>query len=144
MQRDHAVRIPAQQGTDIVDALIRGYARRAGALAAATRAYRDTGHALGAVEEARRALIETEDTLDALGWELGPRARDFELAGPPAEIREVLYAALLSAAEKACNACRDYERARIGRGMLATRIADLAALHRLFDAFETADASDPS
>jgi hypothetical protein len=143
MPSDHAVRIPAQQGAEIVDALIRGYARRAGALAAATRAYRNTGHALDAVEEARRGLIETEDTLDALGWELGPRAREVELAGPPAEIREVLYAALLAGAEKAWNACRDYEHARIGRGILATRIADLAALHRLFDAFETADSSDP-
>jgi hypothetical protein len=143
MQSDHAVRIPAQQGAEIVDALIRGYVRRAGTLAAATRAYLGTGHALDAVEEARRALIETEDTLDALGWDLGPRAGDLELAGPPGEVREVLYAALVSVAEKAWNACRDYEHARIGRGILATRIADLAALHRLFDAFETADSSDP-
>lgn len=142
MTHHHAVRVPPAQAAAIIDALIATYARKAEALAVATRAYRTDREPLAAVVDARREVIEAEATLDALGWQPGPRADDLELAGPTDAVREVLYAALLAAADYARTACRDYERARIDRAELGAAVADLTALHELFAALEQADAPE--
>jgi hypothetical protein len=141
--RHHSVRVPAAQAPGILDALIGAYARRADRLAAAVRAYRDGGEPLATLEDARRDVIEAEDALDAVGWDLGARGAELELAGPAGDVREVLYAALLAAADAARAACRDYERGRIDRAALTAAVAHVAAMHDLFAGIEGADAPDP-
>jgi hypothetical protein len=144
MTPPRSVRIPAPQAAAIVDSLLAAYARRVDGLAAAARSYRRTREPLAAVEEARREVIETEGALDAIGWERGPRRAEIELAGPPGEVRDVLYEALVAAADAARAACRAYERGRIDRVALAAAVADVTALHERFAALEDADAPDAS
>jgi hypothetical protein len=143
MATHRTVRVPAAQAAAIVDASIAMYARRAGALAGATRAYRVDREPLAAVVDARRDVIEAEATLDVLGWQPGSRGGDVELSGPPGAVREVVYDALVAATERARAACRAYEGARIGGGELATAMADVAALHELFAGLEAVDAAEP-
>jgi hypothetical protein len=135
-----SLRIPAEQATGILDALVESYARKAEALAEATRAYRGGRTPVEAVSDARHDLIEAESTLDAVGWRLGPRTHEFELAGPRDDVRTALYAALLSAARAVYAACEEYEAARLDRAALTSAVHDLVRLHGLFDAFEANDA----
>jgi hypothetical protein len=142
MNRRATVRIPAEQAAGVVDALLAMYARHAHAVAATARAYRTANGPLDALADARRELIETEDALDDVGWERGPRREEIELGGPTGAVREALYASLLAAAESAQAACRNYEHGRITRTELAVAIGQVAAVHDLFAALENADAPD--
>lgn len=142
MTSHNSVRVPAAQAAAIVDASIATYARKAEVLAAATRAYRAVREPLATVVDARRDVIEAEGTLDALGWE--PGAGDLELAGSTGAVREVLYTAMVAAADQARTACREYERGRIDRAALSAAVADVGALHELFAALEEADAPEAS
>jgi hypothetical protein len=138
------VRVPPAQSAAVIDAVLGTYARKAGALAAATRAFRTAREPLAAIADARRDVIEAEATLDVLGWQPGARAGVVELTGPPGAVREVLYEALAAATERARAACREYERARIGRAALAAAVGDVVSLHELFDGLEAVDAPEAS
>jgi hypothetical protein len=138
------LRIPAAQADSIVAALLDVYARRIDRLAAAVRAYRHAREPHAGIEDARRAVIETEAMLDVTGWVPGPRHEGIEVAGPPGDVRDVIYAALVAAADGVGVACRAYERGRIDRPALASAVAGLAGLHELFAALEAADAPDDS
>jgi hypothetical protein len=144
MTRHSSVRVPAAHAGVVVDTLLATYARKAEALAAATRGYLAEREPLAAVVDARRAVIEAESTLDTLGWQPGPRSADVEVAGPVGAVREVLYEAMVVATDLASAACHDYESARIDRRALAAAIADVAALHELFAALEETDSPDES
>jgi hypothetical protein len=135
------VRVPAAQSAVVLEMLINTYAVKADALAAAAGAYDDTPRdPLVEIQDARRELAEVEDALDALGWPPGPLAPALDLTGPPGLVREVLYGALLAAAETVGERCREYEAARVDRAGLAAAVDDVAVLHRLFAAFEATDA----
>jgi hypothetical protein len=140
MTRHRTIRVPAAQAAAVLEALVTTYAVKADALAAAAGGYQDTREPLAVVLDARRELAEAEDLLEGLGWRLGPRGDDLELAGPAGLVREVLYGALLAAAEAAVDGCREYEAGRADRPALATAIADLTALHELFAALEASEA----
>ena len=142
MARHHTVRVPAAQAARVLDALVAAYARKADALGAAARAYRADREPLAAVVDARREVIDAEAALDAIGWELGDRTAELELAGPAGAVREILYTALLAAAEAARTACRDYERGRLDRAALAAAVAGVTGLHGLFAALEEADSPE--
>jgi hypothetical protein len=134
-----SIRVPAAQAAAVLEALVTTYAVKADALAAAAGAYQDAREPLAVVNDARRELAEAEDALEALGWRPGPPGGDLELAGPAGLVREVLYGALLGAAEAVGERCRDYEAGRADDTALATAVADVAALHRLFAALEAAE-----
>jgi hypothetical protein len=133
------IRVPVAQAGIVLDALVTTYAVKADALAAAAGAYQPTRDPLAGVNDARRELAEAEDALDAVGWHSGPAAGALELAGPPGLVREVLYAALLGAAEAVGERCREYEAAHADAAALAAAVEDVAVLHRLFAALEAAD-----
>jgi hypothetical protein len=143
MPSHRTVRVPPAQAAAVVNAVISAYARKAGALAEATRAYVAGREPLASIVEARREVIEAEATLDTLGWEPGPRGREVELTGPAGAVREVVYDALVAAAGTARAACREYERALIDRAQLAAAVANVTALHELFDRIEAADHAAP-
>jgi len=142
MARQRTVRIPAAQAALVLDALVAAYARKADALGAAARAYGAGREPLAAVVGARREVIDAEASLDAIGWQLGDRTADLELSGPAGAVREILYTALLAAADAARTACREYERARIDRPALAAAMAGVGALHDRFAALEAADSPE--
>ena len=135
-----SVRVPAAQAAAVLEALVTTYAVKADALAASAGGYQDTREPLAIVQDARRELAEAEDALDAIGWRLGARGEGLELAGPAGLVREVLYGALLAAAEAVGERCREYEAGRAGRDVLAGAVADVAVLWQLFAGFEAADA----
>jgi hypothetical protein len=132
-----SVRVPAAQAPAVLEALVTTYAVKADALGVAAAGSPDTP--LAVVQDARRELAEAEDALDAVGWRVGPGA-GFELAGPAGMVREVLYGALLGAAEAVGERCREYEAARVGRSALAGAVADVVVLHELFAGLEAVDA----
>jgi hypothetical protein len=140
MTHHRTIRVPAAQGAAVLEALVTTYAVKADALAVAAGGYQDTREPLAVVLDARRELAEAEDVLEALGWRLGPHSDDLELAGPAGLVREVLYGALLAAAEAAVDRCREYEAGHADRDALATAITDLTAVHDLFAALEASDA----
>ena len=140
MTHRRTIHVPSAQAATVLEALVTTYAVKADALAVAAGGYQDTREPLAVVLDARRELAEAEDLLEGLGWRLGPRGDDLELAGPAGLVREVLYGALLAAAEAAVDRCREYEAGRAGRAALATAIADLTAVHELFATLEASEA----
>jgi hypothetical protein len=132
-----SVPIPAAQAPAVLEALVTTYAVKAEALATAANGYPETPPVL--VQDARRELAEAEDALDGVGWRVGQGA-GFELAGPAGLVREVLYGALLGAAEAVGERCREYEAGRAGRDALARAVGDVVALHELFAGWEAVDA----
>jgi hypothetical protein len=144
MAKHHTVRVPAAHAAGVVQALVAIYACKVDDLAEAARAYQADREPLATVVAARREVIEAEGKLEALGWQLRPGGSDVELEGPASGVREILYVALVAAADAASAACRDYERARIDRAALAAAVAELATLHQLFDALEDADTPEPA
>jgi hypothetical protein len=140
MTHHRTIRVPAAQAATVLEALVTTYAVKADALAAAAGGYQDTREPLAVVLDARRELAEAEDVLEGLGWRLGPRGDDLELAGAAGLVREVLYGALLAAAEGAVERCREYEAGRADRAGLAAAITDLTAVHDLFAALEASEA----
>jgi hypothetical protein len=133
-----SIPIPAAQAPAVLEALLTTYAVKADALAAAAGAYQDAREPLTAVADARRELAEAEDALEALGWRPPPTG-DLELAGPAGLVREVLYGALLGAAEAVGERCREYEAGRTGVAALAGAVDDVVVLHRLFAVLEVAE-----
>ena len=134
-----SVRVPAAQAGAVLEALVTTYAVKADALAAAAGAYQDTREPLTVVNDARRELAEAEDALETLGWRPGPPGGDLELAGPAGLVREVLYGALLGAAEAVGERCREYEAGGADAGALAGAVSDVVVLHRLFAVVELAE-----
>jgi hypothetical protein len=129
-----SIRVPAEQAAAVLDALVTTYALKADSLAAAASRSPSV-----LIQDARRELAEVEDALDALGWPPGRLSAELDLSGPAGLVREVLYAALLRAADTVGERCREYESARIDRAGLAAAVDDVAVLHRLFAAFEASD-----
>jgi hypothetical protein len=140
MAHDRTIRVPAAQAAAVLEAVLTTYAVKADALAVAAGGYQDTREPLAVVQDARRELAEAEDLLEGLGWHLGPSGDDLELAGPAGLVREVLYGALVAAAESAVERCREYEAAQVDRDALAASIASLGAIHALFANVEESEA----
>jgi hypothetical protein len=138
-RQNRHIRVRGAQAPVVLDALVTTYAVKADALAAAAGAYQHTREPLTAVNDARRELAEAEDALEAVGWRSTPAGGDLELAGPAGLVREVLYAALLGAAEAVGERCREYEAARADAAVLAAAVADVAVLHRLFATLEATE-----
>ena len=135
-----SIRVPAAQAAAVLEALVTTYAVKADSLAAAAGAYPDAPRdPFVLIQDARRELAEVEDALDAVGWPPGPLGAELDLTGPAGLVREVLYAALLGAADAVGERCREYESARTDRAGLAAAVDDVAVLHRLFAAFEASD-----
>jgi hypothetical protein len=136
MPRTTAVRVEPPEVEGMVKTLLTVYAAKAEALAHAAIAYADGREPPAALEEARRELAAAADALDALGWTLGPRLEAGELAGETGLVREVLYAALLDAAEEVGEACLRYEAAEIDLAALRGAVDRLGGRLALFAAHE--------
>jgi hypothetical protein len=132
-------RVPAGQAATVHKALMSTFAAKAQELAAAAGAY-DGAESLRAILDARRELAHAEDALDVLGWEGRSAVGAVELAGPAGLVREVIYEALLRAAEALAERCREYEAGRADAAGLAAAVNDVAVLHRLFAQIEAAEA----
>jgi hypothetical protein len=139
-RHDRSIGIPAAQAAVVLEALVTTYAVKADSLAAAAGAYQDARESLAVVNDARRELAEAEDALEALGWR-GPPGGDLELVGPAGLVREVLYAALLGAAETVGERCREYEAGRAEAQVLASAVEDVGVLHALFAGIEAEEAT---
>jgi hypothetical protein len=92
------------------------------------------------VRDARRALGDAEDALEALGWELGVRPTAGAVAGPAPLVRDAAFTALLEAAERVPAACRAYQAGEVGLAALEASVAAVAAWQRHFVAVEPGDA----
>jgi hypothetical protein len=136
MPRIIAVRVEPPEVEGMVKKLLAVYAAKAEALAHAVGDHLDGREDLEAVRDAQRGLGETADALDTVGWALGARLEPAELAGPPGLVREVLYAALLDAAEGTGEACVAYEAAETGLEGIRAAVARLTARLELFAAHE--------
>ena len=139
MPRTTSVRVEPPEVEGMVRTLLTVYAAKAEALGHAAAAYADGRDALAAVEDARRELAAAGDALDALGWSLGPRLEAGELAGETRLVREVLYAALLDAAEEVGEACARYEAADLDMAALRAVVDRLGGRLALFAAHEEHD-----
>jgi len=136
MPRITAVRVEPPEVEGMVKTLLAVYAAKAEALAHAVGAHLEGREGLEALNDAQRELAETAGALDTLGWEAGRRVEPAELAGPTGLVREVLYAALLDAAEGTGEACAAYEAAETGLEGLRGSVERLTARLRLFEAHE--------
>jgi hypothetical protein len=136
MPRIIAVRVEPPEVEGMVKTLLAVYAAKAEALAGVAGAHLEGRERLEAIHDAQRDLAETGEALDTLGWALGERVEPGELAGPPSLVREVLYAALLDAAEAAGEACAAYEAATLDLDGLREAVARLVARLELFGAHE--------
>jgi hypothetical protein len=136
MPRIIAVRVEPPEVEGMVKTLLTVYAARAEALAEAAGSYLEGREGRDAIREAQRELADTADALDTLGWTLGARMEPAELAGPPGLVREVLYAALLDAAEGTGEACVAYEAAETGLEGIREAVARLTARLELFASHE--------
>jgi hypothetical protein len=136
MPRIIAVRVEPPEVEGMVKTLLAVYAAKAEALAHAVGERLDGREGLEAVRDAQGDLGETADALDTLGWSLGARLEAAELAGPPGLVREVLYAALLDAAEGTGEACVAYEAAETDLEGVREAVARLTARLALFAAHE--------
>jgi hypothetical protein len=136
MPRIIAVRVEPPEVEGMVKTLLAVYAAKAEALAHAVGDHLDGREDLEAVRDAQRDLGETADALDSLGWSLGARLEPAELAGPPGLVREVLYAALLDAAEGTGEACVAYEAAETDLAGIRDAVTRLTARLAPFAAHE--------
>ena len=136
MPRITAVRVEPPEVEGMLKTLLAVYAAKADALAHAVGAHLDGREELDAVHDAQRDLAETARALDTLGWEPARRAEAAELAGPTGLVREVLYAALVDAAEAAGEACAAYEAAETDLDGLRAAVDRLVARLAVFAAHE--------
>jgi hypothetical protein len=136
MPRITAVRVEPPEVEGMLKTLLTVYAAKAEALAHAVGEHLDGRESLDAIRDAQRELGETSDALDSLGWELGARLEPAELAGPTGLVREVLYAALLDAAEGTGEACVAYEAAETDLAGVHAAVDRLVARLALFAAHE--------
>ena len=136
MPRHTAVSVEPPEVEGMVKTLLTVYAAKAEALADTVGAHLEGRERLDAIRDAQRELAETGDALDTLGWALGARLEPGELAGPAGLVREVLYAALLDAAEGTGEACVAYEAAETDLAAVREAVARLDARLALFAAHE--------
>ena len=136
MPRITAVRVDPGEVDGMVKTLLTVYAAKAEALAHAAVAYADGREPRESLDDARAELAAAADALDGLGWNIGPRLEAAELAGESRLVREVLYAALLDAAEGVGEACLRYEAADLALDELREAVDHLGARLALFAAHE--------
>jgi hypothetical protein len=125
---------------EAVEALVTVFATRADDLSVLAADYIEGREPLTAVRDARRALADAEDALEALGWDMGIRPSTAAVAGPAPLVRDAAFTALLEAAERVPAACRAYRAGEVDLGALEAAVAAVAAWHRHFAELEPGDA----
>ena len=125
---------------EAVEALVTVFAARADDLSVIAGDYLEGREPLTAVRDARRALADADEALEALGWDLGVRPTAGAVAGPAPLVRDAAFTALLEAAERVPAACRAYQSGEVGLPALAAAVAAVGAWQRHFAAVEPADA----
>jgi len=130
------VTVPPEQGDDVLDTLLTLYQSRAEALHVATLAYLEDRRSLEPVVEHRDDLTQIEALIDLAGWSFGPRIAPVELVGPPALVRETIYASLVDAAGAVARDLGRYERGEVELEQLDARVCAAAALFGVFSALE--------
>ena len=126
------VTVPPDQGDAILDTLLTLYQGQAEALRVAALAYLGDRCSLEPVLEHRDELTEIEGLIDLAGWRFGPRVVPLELVGPPALVREAVYATLVGAAEALVRDIDGYERGELGLDQLRARAGAAEVLFRVF------------
>jgi len=134
------VTVPPDQGDAVLDTLLTLYQAQAEALQVATLAYLDDRRSLEPVLEHRDELAEVEALIDLAGWRFGPRFAAVELVGPPALVREAVYATLVDAVEAVVRDLERYERGELELDVLQTRARAAVALFGVFAGIEGAGA----
>jgi hypothetical protein len=120
----------------IAEALLTIYAAQADALHHATNGHVSQASAFDDLDHARRALWATEAALDGIGWTTGERVEPAELTGPPDLVHDALTAAVIAAAERLADACRDYTAACAELTAVRDAYEHLTAMHTLFACHE--------
>jgi hypothetical protein len=130
------VTVPPDQGDAVLDTLLNLYQTQAEALHVATLAYLDDRDSLAPVLDCRDELAEMEALIELTGWRFGARSEALELVGPPALVREVVFATLVQAAERFAVDVDRYESGEITLGELLAHEDASKTLFHLFLRFE--------
>jgi hypothetical protein len=140
MSTDTSVAIETRLVACIAEALLTIYAVQADALHHATNGHLSRGTAFDELDHARRALWATEAALDGVGWTSGHCAEPAELTGPPELVHDALVGAVIAAADRLADTCRDYTAARAELTAVRDAYEHLTELHTLFARYEESHA----
>jgi hypothetical protein len=131
-----SVSIEPRLVASVGEALLTIYAAQADALHHATNDHLAHDGAFEDLDQARRALWETEAALDGVGWRIGEAVGTVELSGSPALVHDTLTSTVIAAAEHLAETCREYTRARSDLAAVREAFERLTAAHALFDRHE--------
>jgi hypothetical protein len=123
--------VPAEHTAAVADALLAVYSARA--YAVAEYAERTDAEKL---QDCRSALADAEAALDVFGWQRAPRLEAAELTGTSGLLAEVLSCAVVDASQSFEAVFGEYGRAQAALSEVEAAGRQLAALLRLFAAFE--------
>ncbi len=108
-----AVTMPARQRDVVFETVLDRYAAHARALAESAARCASDRSSLAALAAARADLAEVDALLDLLGWEPAAGDPPVELVGPPALVRDIVRAAVITAARRLAREVERYERAEV-------------------------------
>ena len=139
MQDPAAVVVPAEQVDGVVETLLSLFSAKAEELGATATAHLKGEADVRSLHACRRELAEIEDALVDADWRRAGHSRGLELHGPPALVRDVVYGALLDAAESVAEVCREYEAGQAQLDDFRSAVEAVSVRFELFSAIEQRD-----
>lgn len=135
MPRHSHTLVPASQAAGVFRALLAVYGSRADAVADAA-----AGREGAVLDEARAAFVDADSTMEAYGWDEGPRLEPAELTGPSSLVGDALQTALIDAVEQLATLLDEYHAARASLADLRNAVRDVDERLALFEAHEAREA----